>query len=67
MAIILFTALNGLGVFFLVYVVVQFWKEGRRPMKPAITDKRFEFSVKKRPMVLVVTHSISGGNRVSTG
>jgi hypothetical protein len=56
MAIILFTVLNGLGVVFLVYVLVQFWKEGQPPMKPAITDKTFEFPVKDRPTVLVVTH-----------
>jgi len=28
MAMMLFTALNGLGVVFLVYVLIQFWKEG---------------------------------------
>jgi hypothetical protein len=28
-ALIMFTALNGLGVVFLLYVLVQFWKEGQ--------------------------------------
>jgi len=66
MAIILFTVLNGLGVVFLVYVLVQFWKEGQPPMKPAITDKTFEFPVKDRPTVLVVTHPISSGLQVES-
>ena len=64
MVIILFTVLNGLGVIFLVYVLVQFWKEGHRPMKPATRDKAVEFPVKDSPTVLVVTHPISGGLRV---
>jgi hypothetical protein len=33
MAMILFTALNGAGVVFLLYVLVQFWIEGHRPNK----------------------------------
>jgi hypothetical protein len=59
MAMMLFTALNGLGVVFLVYVLIQFWKEGHRPMRPVPGDRAIEFSVKDRPTVLVVTHPIS--------
>jgi len=59
MAMTLFTILNGLGVVFLVYVLVQFWKEGHRPMKPAMRDRAIEFPVKDRPTVLVVTHPVS--------
>jgi hypothetical protein len=55
----LFTALNGLGVVFLVYVLIQFWKEGHRPMRAAPRDRASEFSMKDRPTVLVVTHPIS--------
>ena len=55
----LFTILNGLGVVFLVYVLVQFWKEGHRPVKPAAKDRAIEFPVKDRPTVLVVTHPVS--------
>ncbi len=59
MAMMLFTALNGLGVVFLVYVLIQFWKEGHRPMRAAPRDRASEFSMKDRPTVLVVTHPIS--------
>jgi len=55
----LFTLLNGLGVVFLLYVLVQFWKEGRRPMQPAARVKLIEFPAKDRPTVFVVTHPIS--------
>jgi hypothetical protein len=33
MTTILFTALNGAGVVFLLYVLVQFWKEGHKASK----------------------------------
>jgi hypothetical protein len=33
MVVTIFLALNGMGVVFLLYVLVQFWKEGRRPKK----------------------------------
>jgi hypothetical protein len=33
MTIILLTAINGAGVVFLLYVLVQFWKEGHRASK----------------------------------
>ena len=59
MAMTLFTILNGLGVVFLVYVLVQFWKEGHRPIKPATRDRIIEFSVRDSPTVLVVTHPVS--------
>ena len=59
MAMMLFTALNGLGVVFLVYVLIQFWKEGHRQMRPVPRDRAIEFSMEDRPTVLVVTHPIS--------
>src|SRR5258705_1430 len=64
MAMTLFTILNSLGVVFLVYVLVQFWKEGHRPIKPATRDRIIEFSVRDSPTVLVVTHPFSGGLQV---
>jgi hypothetical protein len=64
MAVMLFTALNGLGVVFLLYVLVQFWKEEHRPMKPARGGQVIELSVKSKPTVLVVTHPVSGGLQV---
>jgi hypothetical protein len=59
MAMMLFTLLNGLGVVFLMYVLVQFWKEGHQSKQPAARDRVIEFSVKDKPTVVVVTHPIS--------
>ena len=64
MAMLLFTGLNGLGVVFLLYVLVQFWKEGHRSNKPGTRDRVVEFSLENRPTVIVVTHPISGGLQV---
>jgi len=60
MAIMLFTVINGLGVAFLMYVVVQFWKEEHRPLKPAVRYKVMEFPVRERPTVIVATRLVSG-------
>jgi hypothetical protein len=65
MAMTLFNILNGLGVVFLVYVLVQFWKEGHRPMEAATSDRVIEFSVKDRPTVVIVTRPITGGLQVA--
>jgi hypothetical protein len=59
MAVMLFTLLNGLAVVFLMYVLVQFWKEGHRSERPDARDRVIEFSVKDKPTVVVVTHPIS--------
>jgi hypothetical protein len=64
MAMMLFTLLNGLGVVFLVYVLVQFWKEGHRSEQPGARERVIEFSVKDKPTVVVVTHRVSGGLQV---
>ena len=64
MALVLFTVLNGLGVVFLVYVLVQFWNEEHRPKKPAMRGNVIEFSRENGPTVFVVTHLISGGLQV---
>ena len=61
MAMMLFTVFNGLGVVFLLYVLVQFWKEGRRSMEQAAGEQGIEFSRKIKPTVHVVTRPISGG------
>ena len=65
MAMMLFTGLNGLGVVFLVYVLVQFWKEGHRSMKPGTSDHLIKFSQEDRPTVIVVTRPICGGLQVA--
>src|SRR6202035_5092200 len=59
MAMTLFTLLNGLGGVFLMYVLVQFWKEGHRSEQPCARDRVIEFSVKDKPTVVVVMHPIS--------
>jgi hypothetical protein len=64
MAMMLFTALNGMGVGFLVYVLAQFWKEGHQPKQPDARERLIEFSVERKPTVVVVTHPISGGLQV---
>src|SRR5712692_9390208 len=63
-AILVFTVLNGLGVVFLLYVLVQFWKEGHGSKKPGTRDQVTEFSLKKKPTVIVVTRRTSGGLQV---
>ena len=63
MAVMAFTVLNGLGIVFLLYVLVQFWKEQHRPLKPVERDRLVMFPVKERPTVLVVTHLISTSAR----
>jgi hypothetical protein len=64
MAMMLFTGLNGLGVVFLLYVLVQFWKEGHRSKNGGARQYAIEFSEENRPEVVVVTHRISGGLQV---
>jgi hypothetical protein len=60
MAVMVFTVLNGLGVIFLLYVLVQFWKEQHRTMKPVRRGQLIELSVKSKPTVVVVTRLVSG-------
>ena len=64
MAMLLFTGLNGLGVVFLVYVLVQFWNEWHRSKKPGAMDEVIELPQKNRPTVVVVRRPISGGLQV---
>src|SRR5882762_4820459 len=64
MAMMLFTALNGMGVGFLVYVLAQFWKEGHRSKQSEARERVIEFSVKDKPTVVVVTRPFSGGLQV---
>jgi len=64
MAVMVFTVLNGLAVIFLLYVLVQFWKEQHRPMKPGRGGQVIELSLKSKPTVLVVTHPVSSGLQV---
>jgi hypothetical protein len=54
----IFLALNGLGVFFLLYVLAHFWKEGRRSQQLA---RKYAAEFERRDIadVIVVTHPIS--------
>jgi hypothetical protein len=63
MAVFLFTALNGSGVVFFVYVLIQFWKEGHRSMEQAARNRVIEFSMRSKPTVVVVTQPLSRGGR----
>jgi hypothetical protein len=65
MAMMLFTLLNGLAVVFLVYVLVQFWKEGHRSEQPDARDRVIEFAVERKPTVVVVTRPISAELQVA--
>ena len=58
MTMLLFTELSGLGVVFLMYVLVQFWKDGHRAVEQPTSGRVIEFSLKSNPTV-VVNHSIS--------
>jgi hypothetical protein len=54
----IFLGLNGLGVIFLMYVLVNFWREGRRPKKIA-PRYAAENGHRGWAEVHVVTHPIS--------
>jgi hypothetical protein len=64
MAILIFTIVNGLGVVFLLYVLVQFWKEGHRSKNRGTRQYGIEFSEENRPEVVVIRRPISGGLQV---
>ena len=55
MAITIFLALNGLAAAFLLYVLANFWKEGRRAKKISRPSADGEAWAK----VVVVTHPVS--------
>jgi hypothetical protein len=58
---VLFTVLNGMGVVFLVYVLIQFWKEGHRSRNRSTRQYAIEFLEENRPEVIVVMRPIPGG------
>jgi len=54
----IFFMLNGLGLVFLLYVLVNFWKEGRRTNRPVRHDT-LEGERPKDFEPIIVTHPIS--------
>jgi hypothetical protein len=58
MAMTIFLTLSGLGVFFLLYVLANFWNEGRRPNRNTRRSVS-GFGRMDRADVIVVTHPIS--------
>jgi hypothetical protein len=58
MAMTIFFVLNGLGVAFLLYVLANFWKEGRQAKNDA-GKHAAKFAQRNWADVLVVTHPIS--------
>lgn len=59
MAMTIFMMLNGMGVAFLVYVLIHFWKEGRQSRVAAPRRRVVEFSNGRSADVLVITHPIT--------
>lgn len=59
MAMTLFMILNGVGVAFLLYVLGNFWIEGRRSSVAAPRRRVVEFSNGRSADVLVITHPIT--------
>lgn len=58
MAMTIFLALNGLGVVFLLFVLANFWREGRRPGSN-VRKYAAEFALRDSTEVAVMTHPIS--------
>lgn len=58
MAMVIFTALNGMGVVFLLYVLVQFWKEGYRSQETGARRDAIAGFGMDGPDVIVVTHIV---------
>ena len=58
MAMTIFLALNGVGVIFLLYVLAQFWKEGRRQAAD-VRKCDADASMREWVEVLVTTHPVS--------
>ena len=58
MAMIIFSVLSGLGVAFMLYVLVEFVKEGRRS-NPGRDRNEIEFAHINRPEQFIVMHPIS--------
>ena len=58
MAMTIFFLLNGLGVVFLLYVLANFWKEGRRSMNKS-RKNAVELGQRDWADLGVVTHPIS--------
>jgi hypothetical protein len=58
MAMTIFLVLNALGVVFLLYVLANFWKEGRR-QKNNVRNYGAEFGRRDWIDVAVLTHPIS--------
>ena len=58
MAMNIFFLLNVLGLVFLLYVLVNFWNEGRRP-ECGTRKFKSDLDRENKPVVFVATHSIS--------
>ena len=59
MAILIFTVLSGMGVAFLLYVLVNFWKEGKRAKYPATRSYRSLSLDSTKPEVFIATHPLT--------
>ena len=61
MAMKIFLLLNGVGVLFLVYVSIQFWKEEHRTKYEVARCRAIEVPYQDRTKVVLVTRPISHG------
>ena len=59
MAILIFTVLSGMGVAFLLYVLVNFWKEGKRAKHPAARSYRPLSLDSAKPEVFIATRPLT--------
>ncbi len=61
MAMTIFFVLNGVGIIFLLYVLANFWKEGRQPKNPKNNDRKYaaDFGDSDWTEVIAITHPVS--------
>jgi hypothetical protein len=59
MAMFIFVLLNGVGVAFLLYVLVNFWKEGKRANYPGARSCGHLCMESTKPEVFVATHPLA--------
>src|ERR1700722_12125722 len=57
----IFLVLNGIGVVFMLYVLVNFWREGRQMRCSALRSNRLSTRFASTQQVFVVTRTIRSG------
>jgi hypothetical protein len=57
----IFLVLNGIGVGFMLYVFVNFWREGRQMRRSALRSNRLSAQFGNTQQVFVVTRAMGSG------